>query len=89
MGPPGGPDPLKNHKATKPAFNVMPSLAHQGNDVSSSAAGGIWILSPHQIKKKILKKMSELDRTPSEKTFWIWAWTLSSCNWAYMKILDK
>ena len=24
-----GPDPLKNHKATKPAFNVGPSLAHQ------------------------------------------------------------
>ena len=24
-----GPDPLKNHKATKPEFNVGPSLAHQ------------------------------------------------------------
>ena len=24
-----GPDPLKNHKATKPAFNVGPSLARQ------------------------------------------------------------
>ena len=23
-----GPDPLKNHKATKPAFNVGPSLGH-------------------------------------------------------------
>ena len=23
-----GPDPLKNHKATKPAFNVGPSSAH-------------------------------------------------------------
>ena len=28
-----GPDPLKNHKATKPVFNVGPSSAHQ-NDVS-------------------------------------------------------
>ena len=24
-----GPDHLKNHKATKPAFNVWPSSAHQ------------------------------------------------------------
>ena len=26
-----GPDPLKNHKATKPAFNVGPSSARQRN----------------------------------------------------------
>ena len=24
-----GPEPLKNHNVTKPAFNVVPSLAHQ------------------------------------------------------------
>ena len=29
-----GPDPLKNHKATKPAFNVGPSSAHQQNAIS-------------------------------------------------------
>ena len=28
-----GPEPLKNHKATKPAFNVEPSLARQRNAV--------------------------------------------------------
>ena len=28
------PDPLKNHKATKPAFNVGPSLARQRNAIS-------------------------------------------------------
>ena len=28
-----GLDPLKNHKATKPAFNVGPSLAHQPNAI--------------------------------------------------------
>ena len=28
-----GPDPLKNHKATKPAFNVGPSSAHQRNAI--------------------------------------------------------
>ena len=27
------PDPLKNHKATKPTFNVGPSLAHQQNAI--------------------------------------------------------
>ena len=29
-----GPDPLKNHKATKPAFNVGPSSARQRNAIS-------------------------------------------------------
>ena len=28
-----GPDPLKNHKATKPAFNVGPSLARHQNAI--------------------------------------------------------
>ena len=28
-----GLDPLKNHKATKPAFNVGPSSAYQRNDI--------------------------------------------------------
>ena len=28
-----GPDPLKNHKATKPEFNVGPSSAHQRNAI--------------------------------------------------------
>ena len=28
-----GPDPLKNHKATKPAFNVGPSSACQQNAI--------------------------------------------------------
>ena len=28
-----GPDPLKFHKATKPAFNVGPSSAHQRNAI--------------------------------------------------------
>ena len=28
-----GPDPLKNHKATKPAFNVGPSSARQPNTI--------------------------------------------------------
>ena len=28
-----GPDPLNNHKATKPAFNVGPSLARKRNTI--------------------------------------------------------
>ena len=28
-----GPDPLKNHKASKPEFNVGPSLARQRNAI--------------------------------------------------------
>ena len=28
-----GPDSLKNHKATKPAFNVRPPSAHQRNAI--------------------------------------------------------
>ena len=31
-----GPDPLKNHKATKPALNVGPSSARQRNAISSA-----------------------------------------------------
>ena len=28
-----GPDPMKNHKATKPAFNIGPSSARQRNAI--------------------------------------------------------
>ena len=42
-----GPDPLNNHKATKPAFNVGISLVGQW----WSPYSGIWILPPLIIKK--------------------------------------
>ena len=56
-----GPDPLKNHKATKPAFNVGPSSARQRNAISMAfnwraddgpikAVFGSSI--PHQLKKQ-------------------------------------
>ena len=42
-----GPDPLKDYKATKPAFNVGPSSAHQRNAISKvfrwRADGGPFI----------------------------------------------
>ena len=43
-----GPDPLKNHKATKPIFNVRPSSARKRNAIVS----GIWIIFP-SIKTKL------------------------------------
>ena len=46
-------DPLENHKATNPAFNVGPSL--------------VVIGSVHSKKKE--KNTPELSWTPSEKTF--------------------
>ena len=71
-------DPLKIHKATRPAFNVSSSSACQQNALTWCFAGGpmiarlkwyfIWILrvSHHQLKK------SNLD--PSEKMFRTRAW---------------
>ena len=61
-----GPDPLTNHKATKPAFNVWPSSAHQQNDISMvfrwRAYDGPFIVVcgssiPHPKKKKKKKKV--------------------------------
>ena len=39
-----GPDPLKNHKATKPAINVWPSWARRWWPLFN----GIWIISPQE-----------------------------------------
>ena len=59
-----GPDPLKNHKAAKPALNVGPSTARQrnayqrqasdGGPMMASRYSGIWFFSPSQ-KKKLSK----------------------------------
>ena len=57
-----GPDPLKNHKATKPAFNVGPSSACKRNAIEMTfrwrADGGPHIVvfgSPLQLKKTVVK----------------------------------
>ena len=56
-----GPDPLKNHKATKPAFKVGPSSARQQNTISMTFHWGaddgpllVLFLDPlsYQLKKK-------------------------------------
>ena len=72
-----GPNPLKNSKATKPAFNVGQSSTRQRNTKTPfkwcfavgpimARLSAIWILS-------FLKKKCH-SWTPSEKTFWIRAW---------------
>ena len=54
-----GPDPMKNHKATKPAFNVGPSSVRQRNGISMALRW--WVdnspllvfldpLAPYQLK---------------------------------------
>ena len=67
-----GPDPLENHKATKPAFNVRPSLACQRNademafrwwaDVGPPMVGFLssLISSTKENKNKPLSKMVPL-----------------------------
>ena len=45
------PDPLKNHKATKPAFKVGPSLARKRDDGPILMVFGYT----HQLKKALSK----------------------------------
>ena len=70
-----GPDPIKNHEATKQAFNVGPSSTRQRNAIKMvfcwRADDGplLWYFdpsSPHQTKKKRCHSW-----TSSDKTFWI------------------
>ena len=39
-----GPDPLKNHKATKPAFNVGPPSARQRNAIYMADDGPLKVV---------------------------------------------
>ena len=65
-----GPDPLKNNKATKPAFNIGPSSTRQQNtkmvfrwradDGPIKAVFGAFIL-PSTKKKSTKKTLSNLD----------------------------
>ena len=66
-----GPDPLKNHKATEPAFNVRPLSARQRN--INAMAFRWWPMMAHvkrylhQLKQN--KKKRYQIWTPSDKTF--------------------
>ena len=61
-----GPDPLKNHKVTKPAFNIGPSSARQRNAIIADDGPTLVVFGSNHILKKRKKKLD-----PSEKTFWI------------------
>ena len=60
-----GPEPLKNHKATKPAFNVGPSSARQRDAISmafrSRADDGPLLVLFESSLLSSKKKLSELD----------------------------
>ena len=60
-----GPDPLENHKATKPEFNVGPSFGMPANAggpmMASLKCNFLSSLAPHQIKKKRCLCFSMLD----------------------------
>ena len=72
-----GPDPLKNHKATKPAFSVGPSSVHQRNAISMALH---WqaddtplfvvfgFLYPHQknVMKLEIKMMKKTEKVGNE-----------------------
>ena len=64
------PDPLKNHKATKPAFNVGPSSPRQRND------GDPLIMVFRSSLASSIKKRSNLFGPPSDKIFWVRALTI-------------
>ena len=79
-----GPDRLKNHKATKPAFNVGSPSARQRNAIKMAFRwwaddGSLWVvlgpLSLSVSKKTKQKKntLSELD--PLWQNFWIRPWS--------------
>ena len=73
-----GPDPLKNHKATKPAFNYGPSSACQRNAISMAfcwrsdddlfiAVFGFFIPSSTKKSVKFGPPLTKLSRSAHEK----------------------
>ena len=58
----------KNHKATKPEFNVGPISARQRNAILM-ALSGILILSP--LINQIKNEKNRQSLTPSDQTIWI------------------
>ena len=57
-----GPDPLKNHNATKPAFNDGPSSACQCDTILMMAHFKWYFdpLSPHQKKVRVRPHLTKL-----------------------------
>ena len=70
-----GLDHLKNHKASKPAFNVGPSSARKRNAISMAFR---WRANDGPIKAVFGSSIPASTTkvwTPSDKTFWIRAYT--------------
>ena len=84
-----GLDLLKNHKATKPAFNVGHYRHASETPLQWRFAGRPiitrfwWFLEPRSLRKKTKqnKKQTYQSWAPSDKTFWIRAWWFISCIW--------
>ena len=74
-----GPDPVKNHKATKPAAMLGHHWPARETPFKWCFAGGQMIA--HLYLYSLIKKKSYLIWTPSDKTFWIHACSVN-CPWA-------
>ena len=61
-----GPDPLKNHQATKPAFNVGQSSAHQRNSIKMVFS---WLADDGPI---IAVFVSSIPLSTKKKCYQIW-----------------
>ena len=82
-----GPDPLENYKTTKQVFIVGPSSARQRTPFQWCFACGLimahfkWYKSPLPSSTKTKKKKKRCQTwTPSDKTFWIPAWSYLVAN---------
>ena len=77
-----GPDPLKNHKAERPAFSVGQLSAYQGNEslkwrFASGPMIALLVVFGSSLPSAIKKHCK--GRIPSDKTFWIRIYKLESC----------
>ena len=60
-----GPDLLKNHKATRPSFNIWPSSARQRNGpMVAHLKSYLDPTSPHQHNKNVIKVGPPLTKLP-------------------------
>ena len=74
-----GPDPIKNHKATKPAFNDAKWCFACGPKMAPLSVVFRYSL-PSSTKKKRKKKNVRVE-PHSDKTLWIRAWYCPNCSY--------
>ena len=66
-----GPDPMKNHKAAKPAFICTPAKSHLMAFRSRADDGLLIAVYGFSLPLSLKKKTRCKSWTPSDKTFWI------------------